>query len=454
MKTFKEHKELIFEKNNLHGSVGADGKTLGHVRDYIMPFLSSAGRKKTASNLKSVGGSFKGVENHGEHHDPNASSTHNLAIKIGNHEAGTPVSITHVSAGGDSGRTLFAHTKNHGIIPLSKIAKPEKLKKKPKTTSGFEAEAKLSRNLGTTAAGSSSTGFDFHYNGEAEKTKKPVVRGKVKIAVTGSTAGKKAVKGKDRPDVRGESKLIKGKFGQSVVSWEKGSGWGFKNKSKMNPVLEKAKVTGKDGKERNLIDHLNAHHPDGVIENGFTASAHRGTARHYLNSSDINTIHIHHYDIDKNTKKVKVDRGTTYTVGKTSLKGKTNLSHLDDSDIDRLDGSVNILRTSTGRAEVTHRPSQAVMKELASRSYHDSKNHQDLSNAEHAATFKKHVDKHITEYQKIKKTLKEDAPANSMGAGPQGLDSAKGAPIAGYDKLLMGRKMLRRKALDVLGRKK
>ena len=131
MKTFKEHKELISEKNNMHGSVGADGKTLGHVRDYVMPFLSSAGRKKTASNLKGVGGSFRNVENHGEHHDPSASSTHNLAIKNGNHEAGTPISITHVSAGGDSGRTLFAHTTQHGIIPLSRIAKPEKLKKKP-----------------------------------------------------------------------------------------------------------------------------------------------------------------------------------------------------------------------------------------------------------------------------------------------------------------------------------
>lgn len=53
-----------------------------------------------------------------------------------------------------------------------------------------------------------------------------------------------------------------------------------------------------------------------------------------------------------------------------------------------------------------------------------------------------------------KNLVNEDAPANSMGAGPQGLDSAKGEPIAGYDKLLMGRRMLRRKALDVLGKKK
>lgn len=52
------------------------------------------------------------------------------------------------------------------------------------------------------------------------------------------------------------------------------------------------------------------------------------------------------------------------------------------------------------------------------------------------------------------KQIKEDAPANSMGAGPQGLGSATGAPIAGYDKLLMGRKMLRRKALDLLGKKR
>lgn len=44
--------------------------------------------------------------------------------------------------------------------------------------------------------------------------------------------------------------------------------------------------------------------------------------------------------------------------------------------------------------------------------------------------------------------------AMSMGAGPQGLGSAQGAPIAGYDKILGNGKMLRRRALEVLRKKK
>ena len=46
----------------------------------------------------------------------------------------------------------------------------------------------------------------------------------------------------------------------------------------------------------------------------------------------------------------------------------------------------------------------------------------------------------------FKEFVKEDgAPAMSVGAGMQGLGSAQGAPIAGYDKLMMGGKLLRRR---------
>ena len=57
------------------------------------------------------------------------------------------------------------------------------------------------------------------------------------------------------------------------------------------------------------------------------------------------------------------------------------------------------------------------------------------------------------------KQIREDAvggagTAMSMGAGPQGLGSAQDAPIAGYDKILGNGKMLRRKALEVLRKKR
>ena len=55
--------------------------------------------------------------------------------------------------------------------------------------------------------------------------------------------------------------------------------------------------------------------------------------------------------------------------------------------------------------------------------------------------------------KKFKDYLKEDAPAMSMGAGVQGLSSAQGQPIAGYDPLMMGGKMLRRKPPQMFGGK-
>lgn len=46
----------------------------------------------------------------------------------------------------------------------------------------------------------------------------------------------------------------------------------------------------------------------------------------------------------------------------------------------------------------------------------------------------------------FKQFTTEDAPAMSVGAGGmQGLGSAQGTPIAGYDKLMMGGKPLRRR---------
>jgi hypothetical protein len=277
--------------------------------------------------------------------------------------------------------------------------KPESLRKVgSKGQAGFDVEKRISDNLGTEAAGSSAVGFDFHW---ADKDGKKVVRGKTKIVETVKSG--KAVKGKDAPDVRGESKLSKGKFGQSVVSYQDGK-WGFRNSSKMNSAFEKSNVVGPDGKTRTILEHLNKYHKDGKISKGFTARAAAGTARQYLSSSDINTLHVHHREKDKKTGKITIDRGTTYTIGNTSLKGKTNLGHLSEEDIGRLDGSVNVQASGTGRAEVTHRPSQSIMKELAGNAHGDKAHmHGDLSNAGHASQFVEHVKKHIAKSKKVKR---------------------------------------------------
>jgi hypothetical protein len=55
--------------------------------------------------------------------------------------------------------------------------------------------------------------------------------------------------------------------------------------------------------------------------------------------------------------------------------------------------------------------------------------------------------------KRFKEYLREDAPAVSIGAGMQTLGSATGAPIAGYDKLMMGGKPLRRKPPQTFGGK-
>lgn len=53
----------------------------------------------------------------------------------------------------------------------------------------------------------------------------------------------------------------------------------------------------------------------------------------------------------------------------------------------------------------------------------------------------------------FKEFIKEDAPAMSMGTGVQGLSSAEGNPIAGYDKLLM-KDVLKRKPPVMFGGKR
>ena len=54
--------------------------------------------------------------------------------------------------------------------------------------------------------------------------------------------------------------------------------------------------------------------------------------------------------------------------------------------------------------------------------------------------------------KKFKDYLREDAPAMSVGTGMQGLGSAKGEPIAGYDKLVT-KTPLRRKPPAMFGGK-
>ena len=429
--------EFLIEKDNLHGSIDSGGKTVGHVVKYVLPFLNKAGRKKTADSLSKYAsrGKFDNlVQSDGENYNSEAESTHTLQLPHGDHEAGTKVRISHVVTGtGEEKKRLFAVTHSHGVIPLSKIAKPESLRTESKAASGIYAEGRVAKNLGGAQAGSSSTGIDFSYTGKGDS--KPTIRGKEAIVESSSEKPRKMVKGVDRPDVRGESKLMKGKFGQSVLSWDKKTKkWSLTGRnSTVNDQFSKATITGRDGKKRNILDHLNQFHPNGRINQGISADAAPGTAREYLNSSNINTLHIHNLKKRKGGE-VIVDRGTTFTVGDTSLaRGKTRatkLGHLGNDDLLKLDGKVRILYTKTGKTEVTHYPPAGVMRDLADSSFNDPDNHRDLSNEEHAREFMQHVDEHIRKFKNKKggkRKLNEmllEAKANKAAAAFERMQSS------------------------------
>lgn len=387
-----------------------------HVGKYIAPFLSKSGIEKTKKAFKGTGTPVEriDIEGHGSMHDPNAESTHILGSNHGDHPAGTPVKIDHVFHKDE--KTIMAKTVSHGDIPLSKIQKPKSLATERRGGYGFGVEARVAKNLGLKqAAGSSNKDRDFELD---HPEKKAAVRGKVKVVP------------KPRKLVRGESKLEKGRFGVTSLMHKDGK-WGFTGDPKMHESFTKATVNGTP-----ILKHLNKHFPNGKITRGFKANPHPGTSRHYLEQSDANVLHIH----DK-----KSGKSTTYTVG-NSLKGMTNLGHLDDKEINELDGTISIEPSAKGKGRIAHSPNLSKMRELATRSHGDT-SHSTLEDISHAKKFIASIRK-----IKLKESISEDAPAVSVGAGMQGLSSAKGEPIAGYDKLLI-KTPLRRKPPAMFGGK-
>lgn len=363
-KTFME--EYLSEGANMLGTIGSERKGLGHVKNYVMPFLSKEGRAKTVKSLGGFG-NVGSADSHGEHHDPKATSTHTLHAAANGHAAGTKVKVTHVTKG--NGDDLHAHTESHGVIPLAKLQKPESLRKAPVAKEGFDVEGKIANNLGVKAAGSTKHGYDYQYSSSGAE-----VRGKVK-----------EVAAANQPQVRGESKLDKGKMGQSVFKHSHEKGWHFSNEEIGNHFA-KAKVKGPDGRTRSMLSHFNKFHSDGKIDKQYKIEAPAGSTRNYLNSGGkrVNSLHIH----DK-----KSGSGTTYTVGKDNeLHGKTKLGHLHDEHLDALDGHIAIEPTSNGKTTAVHRPKPSVMKAYAQASKNDPANHRDLTNPEHAKEFRKHVD--------------------------------------------------------------
>lgn len=360
----------------LSGNIGTERRGISHLKNYIMPFLSAEQRKQTASNFKHHEDPDK-LDNgeHGEKYNPDPeSTTHTLAGKVNGYESGTAVKVTGVRH--DEQGKMYVQTANHGEIPASKLNKPGELKKPRITEKGFDVERKIAENLGTKAAGSTGTAFDYAYKGKGG----------------GEVNGKVRKMEGDKPELAGESKLNKAKMGNSAVAWDPDTKqWAFSHQG----LKDKFAEARHPGSGLPLLEHLNTYHSDGKIDKGFTVSAAKGTARTYLKNLGVNSLHLHKQDGKKG-----IDHGTSYTIGNDNdLHGKTKLGHLNDDDLDRLDGKLTIEKTTTGSARVAHVPNFKTFSEYASKSINDPENHRDLTNAEHANEFRDHIDAHIAQKQ-------------------------------------------------------
>jgi hypothetical protein len=397
---FENESELL-EESGLHGSIrGTESyKAISHFKGYVAPYLSKEEVKKAKKQMERFGNVSNVKEEDGEFSGKNApdkEGTHELNTKHEDYPSGTKIKVFGLHHIDDNGK-IYLHT-SHGVIPQSKLKKPEQLRRENKSVAGFDVEGKIAKNLGGVPAGSTGTAHDFSYGKNPDGSS--TVRGKTHV-IEDTSKTKKALKTDDKPVVAGESKLTNVKMGAGGLKWNKQTGWSFSSKHKEfeKHINENAKVHQEDGSEMGLIEHLNKHHPNGVIDKGFTIKAPAGSARSYFRSTGANALHVH----DK-----KTDKGTTFTVGDDNeLKGKTKLGHLSNSDMDEnLDGVINVEATKTGAAALYHRPNAVKMRHLAALSTIDSEHHRDLTNPEHAGEFMNHVDNHIQSLGKKPKTQK------------------------------------------------
>lgn len=356
------------KRNNMKGRIsGAEsGKVLSHLKRYVLPFLDQKQKVQAANVLKKH--MDVATDESGEHSDKEMS--HTFGTSHGGHEAGTPVKVTGIDRVDPDG-TVHLKTKDHGVIPMSKLNKPEGLAKAASGREGFGVEDLINSHWGSKSAGSTRHAYDFSLGG-SERKAPPAVRGKVREAEPEPNAYQK-------PIIRGESKLQKGKMGQGVVSFNKEKGWQINHPDQnMANYMASAEVNGVP-----LIDHMNKNFPDGNITKGFSVKAPQGMAREYLRSTGANVLHVHNK---------QAGSGTSFTVGdKNELKGKTKLGHLSNDDLDALDGSLAIEKSGSGSSTIIHRPKQAQMRALSMMAAQDPENHRDLTKKEHAMELHGHV---------------------------------------------------------------
>jgi hypothetical protein len=388
------------QRANMAGNINdASKKGLRHLKNYVMPTLNKAQKKKVMANFHNYFTQDEhdklAKENGKLHNTDEKVSSHVLASAHGAHKAGTEVKVTGARHD-DQGRIILS-TAQHGEIPQSKLTPPKELKKESAGKAGFAVEEQLAKNFGCKPAGSTKTAYDFTSHCADNESKQSK---KLKGVVKETMPEKEQIKTPFNQDtVKGESKLVNAKMGQSALNWDsKTRQWGFTDK-RLGAHYQKAMVkvdkTGKaipstdkttEGKMVPLLQHLNTNHSDGKITNSFSIAAPAGSTRKYFSGSDVNSLHVH------NKEK---EHGTTFTVGDNNeLKGVTTMGHLGNKDLDKLDGSLKIEATHSGKSYAAHWPKSGVMKELASRSVTKPELNRDVSKPEHATEIKGLIDKH------------------------------------------------------------
>lgn len=361
--------EYLTERN-LAGTPGTEGKGRGisHVVAYLGPYMSAEDKENTIKGFHGKISRADLPDTDGEKYHPE-HTTHELGSDHGHHKVGEKIKIQHAFLDKDTNR-MMVQTRDHGVIPASKIRINPEDKRSKKTQAGLENEKVLSHNFGVMPAGAARNAYDFHWNGGGDGEE---IRGKARH------------KTDEKPLIRGEAKRNSGsRMGVAKLILDKKSGnWRFHPKSDPNIIaaMMKAGVEGKDGVKRNILDHYN-HHYKGqeVVPAGHASAAGTGVAASYLDR--YNALHLHRTE-------GKHDYGTSFTLNDAPHIGETNVSHLSDKDIKELDGNLNFEKTNGGSVRITHSPNSSKFNELAAKSVTHPEHNASFMNPEHVAEFKR-----------------------------------------------------------------
>jgi len=404
---------------------GDTQRSIGHLNNYILPYLSAEQRSQVLRNLSDSGheryARFDPSAD-GSHYDPE-NTTHNIVSRHKNpvtgevYEPGTKVKVTGVRT--DTNGKIHIQTRDHGEMPLSKLGTPAELAKvNLSQKTAFEQERRLQQNYDPSiaTAGASDQSHDatvvpeiFKKSPEQGAAVTKIIKSiedKSENAPTEAGTEIKTTTGKNGTATAGQSPLI---FDYNTKQWR------FGNK-KMAEVFAAAKH--KDG--RSILDYLNQEHSNGIIPKGFSIDADKETMQKYLDSINATAFHLHKIVKNKSGDVVR-DTGTTFEVAKNIYKGKTGLPILTEDQIKTLNGQIRIPATFNGKTTAKHFMSRTGFEEL--HSLHEKNpemfpNH--VNSQDHAAEYVKRINQAANEIV-AKKQQEANKPARSLGINTSNL---------------------------------